>query len=54
MVRIHHDIALARHLGIMKTVELLSRNHCFLGMYKFVKQYVTSCDLCSRAKPPRH
>lgn len=54
MVRIHHDIALARHLGIMKTVELLSRNHCFLGMYKFVKQYVTSCDLCSQAKPPQH
>ena len=54
MVRNHHDTALAGHPGTTKTVELLSRNYYFPGMYKYIKKYVTSCDLCSRAKPPRH
>ena len=50
----HHDSPLAGHFGIAKTHELLSRNYYFPGMLSFVKSYVSTCDLCSRGKAPRH
>jgi len=50
----HHDSPLAGHFGIAKTVELLSRNYYFPGMQSYVKRYVSSCDVCSRGKAPRH
>ena len=50
----HHDDRLAGHFGIAKTLELLSRNYWFPKMSRYVKQYVTTCDLCSRSKPSRH
>ena len=50
----HHDSALAGHYGVDKTYELLSRNYWFPGMLSYAKSYVTTCDLCSRGKAPRH
>src|SRR5262245_1789076 len=49
-----HDDPLAGHYGEAKTLELLSRNYYFPGIRSFVKKYVSSCDLCSRGKTPRH
>ena len=54
LLRQHHDDPLAGHFGVSKTLDLLSRNYWFPGMPSFVKEYVTTCDPCSRAKPPRH
>jgi hypothetical protein len=54
IIRSHHDDPLAGHPGIERTHELVSRNYYFPGMRKFIKSYVTSCDLCARAKPSRH
>ena len=54
LVREHHDAALAGHPGVDKTVELLSRNYFVLHVYRFIKEYVSSCEVCSRAKPARH
>src|SRR5436190_438213 len=54
VLRMHHDDRLAGHFGIAKTLELLSRNYWFPKMLRYVKQYVTTCDLCSRSKPSRH
>lgn len=54
IVRQHHDVPLAGHPGVEKTLELLSRNYYFPGMATYVKNYVTTCDPCSRGKTPRH
>ena len=54
IVKAHHDTPLAGHPGIYRTQELLSRNYYFPKLSKYVKNYVLSCDLCSRAKPSRH
>src|SRR5436305_10291448 len=54
LMRQHHDSPLAGHFGVTRTLELLSRNYWFPDINSYVKDYVTTCDLCSRAKPPRH
>ena len=54
ILRIHHDDRLAGHFGIARTLELLSRNYWFPSMLAYVKNYVETCDLCCRAKAPRH
>src|SRR5204862_1136890 len=50
----HHNSLLARHYGIAKTYELLSRNYYFPGMLSFIKSYISTCDLCSCRNAPRH
>ena len=50
----HHDDPLAGHYGMAKTLELLLRNYHFPGISAYVKKYVSTCDLCSRGKQPRH
>jgi len=50
----HHDVPLAGHPGIGKTLELLSRNYWFPGFKSFVKDYVNSCHLCQYSKSSRH
>ena len=54
VLHMHHDDPLAGHFGIARTLELLSRNYWFPQMSSYVKQYVSTCDLCSRSKPSRH
>ena len=50
----HHDALLAGHPGVLKTLELLTRNYWFLGIRSFVKNYVNSCFLCQQARAPHH
>ena len=54
ILRMHHDDPLAGHFGESRTLELLSRNYWFPSMASYVKNYVSTCDICSRAKPSRH
>ena len=54
LLKIHHDDELAGHYGAAKTTELLSRKYYWVGMTKYVKEYVETCDLCQRTKAPRH
>jgi len=54
LMQTHHDDPLAGHYGTAKTLELLLRNYYFPGIHAYVKKYVSSCDLCSRGKSPRH
>ena len=49
-----HDSALAGHFGVMKTIELISRNYWWPSLRKSVASFVQSCDTCARAKTPRH
>jgi hypothetical protein len=39
----HHDDPLAGHLGIARTLELLSRNYWFPSMAFFIENYVSTC-----------
>jgi hypothetical protein len=54
VLRSHHDDPLAGHVGIARTFELLSRNYWFPSMSSYVKDYVSTCDSCSRGKSSRH
>ena len=54
LMQMHHDDPLAGHYGVAKTIELLLRNYYFPGIHAYVKKYVSTCDLCSRGKTPRH
>ena len=49
-----HDFPSAGHFGYNKTMELISRDFWWPQMWKTVKDYVTTCDICSRSKIPRH
>ena len=49
-----HDFPAAGHFGFNKTMELISRDFWWPQMWKSVKEYVTTCDICSRSKIPRH
>jgi hypothetical protein len=49
-----HDFPAAGHFGYNKTLELISRDFWWPQMWKDVKEFVLSCDICSRSKNPRH
>lgn len=50
----HHDIAAAGHPGFNYTLELVNREFNWPHISKYVKRYVTSCDLCQRIKLVTH
>ena len=52
--RLHHDSKAAGHYGFQRTLELLSRDYVWDGMSSYVKEYVSTCETCTRAKPSRH
>lgn len=54
LVREYHNAALTRYPNINKAVELLSRNYFISHVYRFIKEYVASCETCSQAKSTRH
>jgi hypothetical protein len=49
-----HNSPSAGHFGFNKIMELISRDFWWPQMWKTVKDYVTTCDTCSRCKIPRH
>jgi hypothetical protein len=49
-----YDAKFAGHLGRDKTLELVSRNYCWPGMRRFVKEYVQTCETCVWNKTSRH
>jgi hypothetical protein len=54
ILQARHDFPSARHFGYNKTLELVSKDYWWPQMWKFVKDYVKSCNICSRAKCIRH
>jgi len=54
ILQARHDFPAAGHFGFNKTLELISRDFWWPQMWKAVKDYVLSCDTCSRSKNPRH
>jgi transposase InsO family protein len=54
VLKLRHDTPLAGHFGFLKTLDLVSRDFFWPGMRKFIKDFVSSCDICQRIKPSRH
>ncbi|MBW0544618.1 hypothetical protein O181_084333, partial [Austropuccinia psidii MF-1] len=50
----HHDSPLAGHPGQEKTLKLVKRDFHWSGMTQFIKDYVSSCQRCSRNKNIHH
>jgi hypothetical protein len=50
ILREHHDIDTAGHLGIDKTTEAIMRNFYWPKMGKEIKRYIQTCDTCQRNK----
>ena len=46
----HHDIGLAGHLGVNKTVQYIQRRYYWPNMKKMVREYIQSCEFCQRNK----
>ena len=53
VVSLCHDTKVARHPRCWKTLELVSRNYWWLQMSRYIRQYVSTYDLCIRTKPIR-
>ena len=45
-----HDVPVSGHVGVAKTVDLLTRSYYWPGMHGEVKEYVTSCLPCQSNK----
>ncbi|MBW0529190.1 hypothetical protein O181_068905 [Austropuccinia psidii MF-1] len=50
----HHDSPLAGHPGQEKTLKLVKKDFYWSGMTQFIKDYVSSCQQCSRNKNIHH
>src|SRR5271155_400040 len=53
ILREHHDIEIAEHLGIDKTIEATTRFYYWPKMGKDIKKYIQTCDTCQRNKPSK-
>jgi len=53
VVSLCYDTKVARHPGRWKTLELVSRDYWWLQMSRYIRQYVSTCNLCIRTKPIR-
>lgn len=47
-----HDAPTAGHMGITRTYDRVRRRFFWPGLYRSVRRYVASCDLCQRRKTP--
>jgi hypothetical protein len=54
ILRDHHDITIAGHMGIDKTYEGIQREYYWPTLLRDVTRYVNSCDSCQRNKPRNH
>ncbi|MBW0555062.1 hypothetical protein O181_094777 [Austropuccinia psidii MF-1] len=54
IIQKHHDSALAGHPGQEKTLKLVKWGFHWSGMTQFIKDYVSSCQQCSRNKNIHH
>lgn len=51
VIKNHHDIPSAGHLGHEKTLEKIKQNYYWSGMKQHVAKYCNQCDRCAARKP---
>jgi hypothetical protein len=49
VLQARHYLPSVSHFGFNKTMELISRDFWWPKMWKLVKEYIQSCDTCSRS-----
>jgi len=49
-----HDLKIAGHFGMEKTIEIITRDFYWKGLTEWINDYVRSCDECQHNKSPRH
>ena len=49
-----HDASLARHFEVAKILELISQTYWWPQMWKLVKDFIKTCDICARSKTVHH
>ena len=50
LLREHHDVGIAGHLGVTKTVKYLQRQYHWPRMRQLVRNYIKICEQCQRVK----
>jgi len=53
VVSLCHDTKVAGHPGRWKMLELVSWDYWWPQISRYIRQYVSTCDLCLRTKPTR-
>ena len=48
IIRIAHDVPSSGHLGTQKTLDRVLRHFYWPGIFKFVRDYCCTCDVCQR------
>ncbi|GMF45674.1 unnamed protein product [Phytophthora fragariaefolia] len=51
LVHVYHDAPAGGHLGREKTFTALSHDFFWPRMYKWIRKWVRSCEICQRVKP---
>jgi Integrase zinc binding domain len=54
MSEMHDKLTEAAHAGYHKTYNRITSVYYWPRMSRHIKQFVTSCDICQKAKPRRH
>ena len=50
LVELYHDSPFTGHLGIAGTLDLVEKGYYWEGMQQYIKDYVSGCRICFRAK----
>jgi hypothetical protein len=54
VLQARHNTLVVGHFGCNKTMELMFRDYWWPQLWKFVNEFVDSCDVCAHAKNPCH
>jgi hypothetical protein len=54
LIQAKRDTLVVGYFGFNKTMELMFRDYWWPQLWKFMKEFVGSCDLCVHAKSPCH
>ena len=54
MTEVHDNLAESMHAGFNRTYNHIASVYYWPSMAKSIKRFVSTCDICQKAKPRRH